>query len=94
MTRMRFCTADGVMDFHSKGETSSAPPGYSPWFDVPGRASAGAGIVCGHWSALGLKLRPDLVAIDTGCVWGGSLTAVRLDDRKVFQVPCRSVKAA
>ena len=93
MTRMRFCTDDGVMDFHAKGETSAAPPGYGPWFDVPGRASAGAAIICGHWSALGLKLRPDLVAIDTGCVWGGSLTAVRLDDRKVFQVPCRIEKA-
>lgn len=94
MTRMRFCTTEGVMDFHAKGETSAAPPGYVPWFDVPGRASAGAAIVCGHWSALGLKLRSDLVAIDTGCVWGGSLTAVRLDDRKVFQVPSRSVKVA
>lgn len=94
MTRMRFCTAEGVMDFHAKGETSAAPPGHVPWFDVPGRASAGAQIVCGHWSALGLKLRPDLVAIDTGCVWGGSLTAVRLDDREVFQVAGRSAGVA
>ncbi len=94
MTRMRFCTDDGVMDFHAKGETAAAPAGYGPWFDIPGRASAGASIVCGHWSALGLKLRDDLVAIDTGCVWGGSLSAVRLDDREVFQVPCRSGKSA
>lgn len=93
MTRMRFCTDEGVMDFHAKGETSAAPAGFVPWFDVPVRASAGAGIVCGHWSALGLKLRDDLVAIDTGCVWGGSLTAVRLDDRAVFQVPCSGVKS-
>lgn len=87
MTRMRFCTADGVMEFQTKGETGAAPEGYLPWFDVPGRLSADATIVCGHWSALGLRLRPDLAALDTGCVWGGKLTALRLDDRAVFQVP-------
>lgn len=88
MTRMRFCTPEGVMDFHSKGESSAAPAGHVPWFDVPGRRSADARIVCGHWSALGLRIEDRLVAIDTGCVWGGSLTAVRLDDLRVFQVPC------
>ena len=85
MTRLRFCTAAGRMEFVSKGGVDSAPAGYLPWFDVPGRASAGHIMVCGHWSALGLVVRPDLVALDTGCAWGGSLTAVRLEDGRVFQ---------
>jgi bis(5'-nucleosyl)-tetraphosphatase (symmetrical) len=88
MTRMRFCTPDGVMDFGVKGEVERAPPGFVPWFDVPGRKARGVPIICGHWSALGLKLEPDLLALDTACVWGGALTAVRLEDRRVFQVPC------
>jgi bis(5'-nucleosyl)-tetraphosphatase (symmetrical) len=90
MTRMRFVDADGVMDFQMKGEVAKAPRGYLPWFDVPGRASANVPIVCGHWSALGLLIRPDLLALDSGCVWGGRLTAVRLEDRSVFQVACQA----
>ncbi|MGB8435971.1 MAG: symmetrical bis(5'-nucleosyl)-tetraphosphatase [Burkholderiales bacterium] len=93
MTRMRFVDANGVMDFRSKGELENAPRGYLPWFDVPGRASADVPIVCGHWSALGLLIRPDLLALDSGCVWGGRLTAVRLDDRSVFQVACQAAPA-
>ncbi len=93
MTRMRFCTADGVMDFHVKGEVAKALPGYMPWFDVPGRASRGTPVVCGHWSALGLRITPDLLALDTGCVWGGHLTAVRLEDRRVFRVACGRASA-
>lgn len=88
MTRMRFVNAAGVMDFRAKGGVEKAPRGYVPWFDAPGRASASVPIVCGHWSALGLLVRPDLLALDSGCVWGGRLTAVRLEDRRVFQVPC------
>jgi len=90
MTRMRFCTAEGRMEFRSKGESSLAPPGHIPWFDVPDRRSAGEIVVCGHWSALGLKLRADLIALDAGCVWGGQLTAIRLQDRHLVQVPCTS----
>lgn len=90
MTRMRFCTPDGRMEFKTKGESTQPPPGYVPWFDAPSRKSAGATIICGHWSALGLKLLPDLIALDAGCVWGGQLTAVRLEDRAVAQVPCAS----
>ncbi len=85
-TRLRFCTADGRMEFAAKGDTAHAPPGFLPWFDVPGRASAQQTVVCGHWAALGLCIRANLLAIDSGCVWGGALTAVRLDDRRVFQV--------
>ena len=88
MTRMRFCSTQGRMEFKTKGESNRAPPGYAPWFDVPGRASAGETIICGHWSALGLKLLPNLIALDAGCVWGGQLTAIRFEDRAVTQVPC------
>jgi bis(5'-nucleosyl)-tetraphosphatase (symmetrical) len=85
MARMRFCTESGEMDLAAKG--SRAPGGFRPWFEW--RPVDEAPIVCGHWSALGLKLSERLVALDTGCVWGGSLTALRLEDRALFQVPCR-----
>jgi bis(5'-nucleosyl)-tetraphosphatase (symmetrical) len=88
LTRMRFCTAEGRMEFRAKGE--QAPPGYQPWFEL--RPADERPIVFGHWSALGLQLRPKLAAIDTGCVWGGSLSALRLDDRKLFQLPCGGYK--
>jgi bis(5'-nucleosyl)-tetraphosphatase (symmetrical) len=91
MTRMRFVSADGMMEFATKGETAKAPPGFMPWFDVPGRASRDRTLVTGHWSALGLRMRPDLLALDTGCVWGGALTAVRLEDRRVYQLPCAAL---
>ncbi len=87
-TRMRTCTVQGEMEFKFKGEVPDIPPGYFPWFEVPGRASAVATVVCGHWSALGLKLTPNVIALDTGCLWGGPLSAIRLEDRKLFQVPC------
>jgi bis(5'-nucleosyl)-tetraphosphatase (symmetrical) len=88
MTRLRFCTPEGVMEFHSKGETAKAPAGYLPWFEVPGRKSADYTLICGHWSALGLRIAPNLLALDSGCVWGGKLSAVRLEDRRLYQVPC------
>ena len=87
MTRMRFCSPEGVIDFEAKGEVVSAPPGFVPWFEVPDRCSADTVLVTGHWSALGLKILPNLLAIDSGCLWGGGLTAIRLEDRCVFQVP-------
>jgi bis(5'-nucleosyl)-tetraphosphatase (symmetrical) len=88
LTRMRFVDADGRMDFAVKEGAGAAPAGLVPWFDAPGRRTAGVTVVFGHWSTLGLVLRPDLVSLDTGCVWGGSLTAVRLEDRAVLQVRC------
>lgn len=88
MTRMRFCTPDGIMEFKTKGELVKAPAGHLPWFEVPGRKSANQVIVAGHWSALGLKLMPNLLALDTGCLWGGQLSALRLEDRQLFQVAC------
>jgi bis(5'-nucleosyl)-tetraphosphatase (symmetrical) len=92
MARMRFCTAAGTMEFRTKGETARPPDGFLPWFDVPGRASRDHTVICGHWSTLGLKLRSDLIALDSGCVWGGSLSAVRLDDRKLFQIRCEQLQ--
>lgn len=86
MTRMRFCTLDGAMEFDAKGPPAGAPPNHLPWFAHPRRASADTTVVCGHWSALGLKIEPNLLALDSGCVWGDKLTAVRLEDRRVFQV--------
>jgi bis(5'-nucleosyl)-tetraphosphatase (symmetrical) len=88
LTRVRFCTPAGRMDFAAKEGLDSAPDGYLPWFDVPGRASAGSPIVFGHWAALGLMDRPDLLSIDTGCVWGRQLSAVRLSDRAKRAVSC------
>ena len=90
MTRMRFCTLDGIMEFKVKGKLSNAPAGHLPWFDLPDRKSADAVLVTGHWSALGLKITPNLLALDSGCLWGGHLTALRLEDRKLFQVDCSS----
>jgi len=88
LTRMRICTAQGEMQFRFKGELGDVPQGYLPWFEVPQRASAGAVVVFGHWSALGLIAEPNVIALDTGCLWGGALTAIRLEDRKIFQVIC------
>jgi len=64
MTRMRFCTPEGILEFVTRGETTAAPAGFLPWFEVPGRRSAGETLVCGHWSALGLLIRPNLLALD------------------------------
>lgn len=83
MTRLRFCSPEGKMDFRAKGKTP--PPGYRPWFDLRKDRES---IVCGHWSALGLKTADKLAALDSGCVWGGRLTAMRLEDRALYQVPC------
>jgi bis(5'-nucleosyl)-tetraphosphatase (symmetrical) len=88
LTRIRFCTADGTMEFATKEGSVAPESGYMPWFDVPGRKTADTPIVFGHWSTLGLLQRPNLLGIDTGCVWGGKLTAVRLDDHAIFQVDC------
>jgi bis(5'-nucleosyl)-tetraphosphatase (symmetrical) len=89
LTRMRLCCPDGRMDFLHK-ESDKGPEGSSllPWFDVPGRRTADVTVVFGHWSAMGLVLRPNLVGLDSGCVWGGKLTAVCLDDRALLQVDC------
>jgi bis(5'-nucleosyl)-tetraphosphatase (symmetrical) len=92
LTRLRFCSAQGVMDFESAESAASPPPGLLPWFDVPGRRTAGTLLAFGHWSTLGWLNRSDLLGLDTGCVWGGTLSAVRfgatLAERELLQVPC------
>ena len=91
MTRMRYVTAVGAMEFRAAGAKAppdKGPPGCVPWFSAPMRASANHQIVCGHWSALGFHEEPNLLALDTGCLWGGCLTAVRLEDRRVVRQPC------
>jgi len=92
LTRLRFCTPEGVMEFATKDAADAAPPGHLPWFEVPDRRTRGLTVVFGHWSQLGLMQRPGLLALDTGCVWGRQLTAVQLAtdpvDRRVWQVDC------
>ena len=88
MTRMRICTPDGKMNLTFKGDPQSIPSGYLPWFNLPQRISQQHTIICGHWSALGLYLADHLIALDSGCVWGRQLTAIRLEDRQVFQLSC------
>jgi len=84
-TRLRTTTPDGDMSSYS-GPPQEAPAGFLPWFRVPNRRSSDATIITGHWAALGLHIEDNLLAIDSGCVWGRQLTAVRLEDRAVFQV--------
>ena len=97
LTRLRFCSAQGVMDFDSTESASAAPPGLMPWFDVPGRSTADTLIAFGHWSTLGWLIRPHCLGLDTGCVWGGCLSAVRfgssLDERELLQVRCEQAQA-
>ena len=89
LTRMRLCEPDGSLDFkHKESESGPEGSGLIPWFDLPQRKTANVTVVFGHWSALGLILRPNLVGLDSGCVWGGKLTAVCLDDRSLLQVDC------
>lgn len=90
LTRIRYCTPDGRLDLKAKEGLDTAPPGTMPWFEVPGRRTQGVPIAFGHWSTLGLVNREDLLALDTGCVWGGALTAARIDGgrREVVQVKC------
>jgi bis(5'-nucleosyl)-tetraphosphatase (symmetrical) len=78
-TRMRYCDAHGRIDFDAKGPPGSQRTGLYPWFEVPGVRTRDTRIVCGHWSALGRFAGLGIYAIDTGCVWGGKLTALRLD---------------
>ena len=92
MTRLRLCDANGSMEFSHKTALSGVPTGYMPWFEVPGRAHAGTPIVWGHWAALDLVFRGDVLGIDTGCVWGRNLSAVRLEDRRLFQCSCSELQ--
>ncbi len=88
-TRMRFCYADGRLDLEFKGEIGKQPPNLYPWFAVPNRANQELTLLFGHWAALNGKTNlPNVIGLDTGCVWGNCLTALRLDDKQYFQVNC------
>ena len=89
LTRMRMITPGGRMDFTHSGPPGTARKGLVPWFEAPGAKWTDARIVFGHWSALGLMVTDDLIALDTGCVWGRQLTAVRLDRKnEIRKVRC------
>jgi bis(5'-nucleosyl)-tetraphosphatase (symmetrical) len=95
LTRLRFCTPEGVMHLKAAGGVHDAPPGTLPWFDVPGRRTAGDTIAFGHWSQLGYLRRPDVISLDTGCVWGGCLSALRLSPdgaHELLQVECEQAQ--
>ena len=101
LTRLRFCTPEGVMHLKASGRPDQAPAGTLPWFEVPGRRTAGLPVACGHWSTLGVVLRPDLLALDSGCVWGGCLSALRFEAatgdgairHELIQVACEQAQA-
>lgn len=95
LTRLRFCTTEGEMEFETKEGAEAAPAGYRPWFEVPERHTADVTVAFGHWSTLGWLNRPDVLALDTGCVWGGCLSAVRLGKARaheLIQVKCQAMQ--
>ena len=88
-TRMRFCEPDGTMEFSIKDAAGAVTPeGYMPWFELPDRKTADVTVLFGHWSTLGLMLQPNVIGLDTGCLWGGKLTALCLEDRSLVQIAC------
>ncbi len=95
LTRTRFVAADGTLDFGTKEGAGSAPPGLVPWFEHPQRQTQGVPMAFGHWSTLGLIQRPDLLALDTGCIWGGKLSAARLapdGSTEILQIDCEQAQ--
>ena len=107
LTRLRFCTHQGEMEFNAKGSTDATPLGYLPWFEVPGRLTADTPIAFGHWSTVGLDapegkpvMRQNTLALDTGCVWGNYLTAAKLTGLQgdapgrfeLFSVACQAMQ--
>lgn len=94
LTRIRFCRADGTLEFDTKSSAATPPDGFLPWFEQPHRRTAGTPVAFGHWSTLGLVDRTDLLSLDTGCVWGGCLSAARIDGgrRELVQINCPQVQ--
>ena len=88
LTRMRICTIDGRMEFAHKDKPVNSPKGYMPWYSVPRRKSRTTPVIFGHWAALGLYTGSNVFGLDTGCVWGRALSALRLSDRKLFHHAC------
>ena len=91
-TRLRYCDHDGHVALEEKGPPGSQPPKYLPWFELWNHAAGGVKIIFGHWSTLGNHHRPGFYALDTGCVWGGALTALRLGSSpETISIPCHGV---
>lgn len=88
LTRLRYCREDGRIDLKMKDRPGTQAEGWMPWFEVPGRRCASSRIITGHWSTLGFVDRAELLALDTGCVWGGALTAASLEDDARWTLPC------
>ncbi len=96
LTRLRFCSVSGEMEFDSKEGAQAAPTGFMPWFDAPNRQTASATVAFGHWSTLGWVNRPDIISLDTGCVWGGCLSALQFNlhntEQALVQVRCEAAQ--
>jgi bis(5'-nucleosyl)-tetraphosphatase (symmetrical) len=96
LTRLRFCTAQGDMEFETNDGAGDGPAGYMPWFDVPDRKTASFAVAFGHWSTLGWLGRTDLLSLDTGCVWGGALSALQFnlqdESQQLIQVKCQAAQ--
>ena len=95
LTRTRFVTADGTLDFGTKEGAGMAPLGLLPWFEHPQRQTQGVPMAFGHWSTLGLIRQPDLLALDTGCIWGGKLSAARIapdGSSEIIQIACEQAQ--
>jgi bis(5'-nucleosyl)-tetraphosphatase (symmetrical) len=88
MARMRLTSADGALELNYKMGLDRVPKGYLPWYDAPQRASRGITILFGHWASHGVLVREDVVCLDSGCVWGRALSALRLEDRRLFSCDC------
>lgn len=94
LTRIRFCDENGTLELNTKGESQLAPAGFFPWYKIPNRAHKNLKIIFGHWAALGGQTdEPGIYALDTGCVWGNALSAMRLEDQTRFSVPCAPHKS-
>jgi bis(5'-nucleosyl)-tetraphosphatase (symmetrical) len=85
-TRIRLCNSENRLNFSVKGPPDTAPAGYVPWYEYPAQRKKKWTVIFGHWAALGLMIRPKIICLDSGCVWGGKLTAMQLENREIFQV--------
>ncbi len=91
-TRLRYCSPKGELCLNEKSRPREGNKNLLPWFDVSGRKTAGDRILFGHWSTLGLVNRNNAWCLDTGCLWGGSLTALRVEDMQIFQLACQAAQ--
>lgn len=93
LTRLRACSTDGLMESSYSGPPDHIPADFHPWFKIENLGRQDTTIICGHWASLGLYCEDNVLAIDSGCVWGRQLTAMRLEDRTAFQVSCHTAES-